>query len=182
MDHKVVPVCELFPCRIMGRIAQPALGGDWILAVQRWQGSGEPEIASVDTPFDDDGRILVCTLAALGYGRCTDARRYEATVTCEDLSDGSDVLVVADASPADAEGIPSVLLSEGRIRSLRQHALVWLIDSQRRGSVRLDYLAIPDRASRQALQHPGSLAVVRIRDVFTIFSDLMVARSRSALL
>lgn len=125
----------------------------------------------------DDARLLADVLRSFGYKHCVDARRYGATVS--GVTEEGAALVAVDASPAIKGGMPHIALTDGRIESLKHGAGLWLIDSGKRGSIRIDYIAVPDRHARMSMQKGAPIAVARIRDLQTIFSDLPAAEMGS---
>lgn len=122
----------------------------------------------------DDARLLADVLRSFGYRHCTDARQYGVTASGT-LDDGEQVLVAVDSAVTGENGVPGILLTRGRIESMEHGAALWLLDSGQRGSVKLDYISIPDRKSRASVPEGSPVVVARISSLETIFSDLPAA-------
>lgn len=122
----------------------------------------------------DDARLLADVLRSFGYRHCLDARQYGATVSAI-AEDGTHVLVAADSSPAGSDGVPWILITSGRIASLKHGAALWLLDSGKRGSVGIDYISVPDRQTRTSMMEGTPIVIARIRNMETLFSDLPAA-------
>lgn len=122
----------------------------------------------------DDARLLADVLRSFGYRHCADARQYGFTVSGISV-EGAQALVAVDSAATGEDGVPGIPLTRGRIASMKHGAALWLLDSGRRGSVKLDYISVPDRRSRANMQEGEPMVVARIRNLETIFSDLPAA-------
>ena len=122
----------------------------------------------------DDARLLTDVLRSFGYRHCADARQYGFTVSGISV-EGAQALVAVDSAATGEDGVPGIPLTRGRIASMKHGAALWLLDSGRRGSVKLDYISVPDRRSRANMQEGEPMVVARIRNLETIFSDLPAA-------
>lgn len=122
----------------------------------------------------DDARLLADVLRSFGYRHCADARQYGFTVSGISV-EGAQVLVAVDSAATGEDGVPGIPLTRGRIASMEHGAALWLLDSGRRGSVKLDYISVPDRKSRDGVPDGSPMVVARIRNLETIFSDLPAA-------